>query len=131
MDTLHSKMEAEEISPKEKTLNCEILIEARKEEETLRIKSRQLWLKGGDRNTKYFHNQTKTRLSFNFINELKNSNDQIITGQDNIKKLAFQHFNQLYSDIGEADPHSQADLLSEIQPSITEEENNEMEKTIL
>ena len=69
-------------------------------------------------------------MSFNFINELKNNNDQIITGQDNIKKLAFQHFNQLYSDIGEADPLSQADLLSEIQPSITEEENKEMEKLI-
>ena len=70
------------------------------------------------------------RLSFNFINELKNNNDQIITGQDNIKKLAFQHFNQLYSDIGEVDALSQVDLLSEIQPNITEEENKEMEKPI-
>ena len=61
---------------------------------------------------------------------MKNNNDQIITGQDNIKKLAFQHFNQLYSDNGEADPLSQADLLSEIQPSITEEENKEVEKLI-
>ena len=43
-DTLHSKMEAEEITPetlaKEKTLNCEILIAAKQEKETLRIKSR-------------------------------------------------------------------------------------------
>ena len=69
-------------------------------------------------------------MSFNFINELKNSNDQIITGQHNIKKLAFQHFNQLYSDIGEVDPLSQADLLSKIQSSITEDENKEMEKPI-
>ena len=61
---------------------------------------------------------------------MKNNNDQIITRQDNIKKLAFQHFNQLYSDIGEANALSQADLLSEIQPSITEEENKEMEKLI-
>ena len=47
-------MEEEEITSetlaKEKTLNCEILIASRKEEETLRIKSLQLCLKGGDRN---------------------------------------------------------------------------------
>ena len=69
-------------------------------------------------------------MSFKFINELKNNNDQIITEQDNIKKLAFQHFNQLYSDIVEADPLSQADLLSGIHSSIFEEENKELGKPI-
>ena len=69
-------------------------------------------------------------MSFNFINELKNSNKQIIFRQDNIKKLALHHFNQLYSDSGEIDPLSQADLLTDIEPSISEEENKELEKPI-
>ena len=69
-------------------------------------------------------------MSFNFINELKNNNNQIISGQDNIKKLALHHFNQLYSDSGETDPLSQADLLTDIQTSISEEENKELENPI-
>ena len=44
-------MEKEEITHEilthEKTLNSEILKAAKHEEESLRIKSRQLWLKGG------------------------------------------------------------------------------------
>ena len=39
----------------EKELNMIMLRAARKEEQELRLKSRQLWLKGGDSNTGYFH----------------------------------------------------------------------------
>ena len=69
-------------------------------------------------------------MSFNFINELKNNNNQIIYGQDNIKKLALHHLNQLYSNSGETDPLSQEKLLTAIQPNISEEENKELEKPI-
>ena len=133
MDTLHSKMDEEEITTEilahEKALNCEIL-KASRHEEFLRIKSCQLWLKGGYKNTSYFHNQTKIRLSFNFINELKNSNNQIIFEQDNIKKLILHHFNQLYSDSGKTNPFSQANLLLGIHSSIFEEENKKLENPI-
>ena len=61
---------------------------------------------------------------------MKNNNNQTIFGQDNIKKLALHHFNQLYSDSGETDPFSQADLLSGIHSSISEEENKELRKPI-
>ena len=48
-------MELEDIThetiAQEKALNSKILKETRQEEETLRIKSCQLWLKGGDKNT--------------------------------------------------------------------------------
>ena len=77
-------MDAEEISPKilaqEKALNREILKASRHEEEFMRIKSRQLWLKGGDNNTDYFHKKTKTRMSFNLIKELKDNRNQKIIG---------------------------------------------------
>ena len=110
MITLHSKMDKEEITHEilahEKTLSREILKVARHEEESLRIKYRQLWLKGGDKNTTYFHNQNKIRTSYNFINELKNNNNKTISRKDNIKNMALQHFKQLYSDSGEMDPFS-------------------------
>ena len=85
-------MEKEEITHEilvhEKTLNSEILKAARHEEESIRIKSCQLWLNGGDKNTSYFHKITKIKTSYNFINELKDNNNQAISRQDNIKNLA-------------------------------------------
>ena len=64
-------MENEEITPllisQEKDLNLKILNAARGEEEEWRMKTMQLWLKGGDSNMNYFHKQTKARISSNMI----------------------------------------------------------------
>ena len=72
---LHAWMEMEEVTPTflnhENELNAKILKAARHEEEELRIKSRELWLKSGDNNMAYFHNQTKARQRYNFIREIK------------------------------------------------------------
>ena len=77
-------MEREEITyesiSQEKSLNLEILKASKHEEEIWRIKSCQLWLKGEDKNTNYFHKKTKNRMSFNFIKELKDNNNQKIIG---------------------------------------------------
>ena len=69
-------------------------------------------------------------MSFNFIKELKDKNNQKITGQDAIKKLALQHFNLLYLDSGDTDPISQVDILLGIRPKISIKENEELEKPI-
>ena len=67
-------MEKEEITPiiitREKELNLKILKVAIFEEEEMRVKSIQLWLKGGDSNTEYFHKQIKTRIIYSMIKEL-------------------------------------------------------------
>ena len=77
---LQSKMENEEITllltSQEKDLNLKILNIARCEKEEWRMKSRKLWLKGGDSNTGYFHKQTKARLSFSMIKELKDKDNK-------------------------------------------------------
>ena len=70
----------------EKDLNVKILKVARDEEEEWRVKSRKLWLKGGDINTEYFHKQAKARLSFNITKEMKYNHKSKIKGQENIKK---------------------------------------------
>ena len=66
-------MENEEITflliSQEKYLNHKILNASRYEEEELKMKSKKIWLKGGDSNTNYFHKQTKARISFNMIEE--------------------------------------------------------------
>ena len=52
---------------KEKELFWEIYRQNRKEEEELRLKSRYLWLKVGDKNTIFFHNTMKIRRARNKI----------------------------------------------------------------
>ena len=101
-------MEKEEITPlficQQKELNLNILNVVRCEEEELRVKSRQLWLKGGDSNTYYFQKQTKERLCFNMMKELKYKDDKRMVEQEEIKDHVFQHFRDLYMDKEEIDP---------------------------
>ena len=96
LETLHSKMEKEEIIPlfiiQEKELNLKILNTTRCEEEELRVKSRKVWLKGGDINTYYFHKQTNARLSFSMIKELKDKYGNRMVDHEEIKDHVFQHF---------------------------------------
>ena len=67
-------MEVNEVIPvflgQEKEPNIRILNVARQVEEVWRLKSIQMWLKGGDRNTEYFHKKTKIQQSFNAIKDL-------------------------------------------------------------
>ena len=69
----------------QKDLNLKNLSAARKEEEGLRVKSRKLWLKGGDSNTEYFHKQTKACQSYNYIKYLKDRNGNKIAGHEELK----------------------------------------------
>ena len=82
--SFQKKMEEEDVTMlslnHEKYLNLRMLRASRKEEEELWMKSRQLWLKWGDNNTGYFHNQSKVRLSSNTIRELYDSNGNKIDG---------------------------------------------------
>ena len=80
-----------------------ILSVARQVEEFWRLKSIWMCLKGGDRNTKYFHKQTKIQQSFNAIKDLKDKYGNKITRQEELKEHAFTHFQELYSNTRETD----------------------------
>ena len=95
------------------------------------MKSKKLWLKGGDKNTTYFHKQTKTRLYFNMIKELKDGDGKRMVEQEEIKDHVFWHFRELYRDKEETGPLSQAGLLSGIPSLITEQDDKELENPIM
>ena len=52
----------------------------------------------------YFHKQTKTRISYSIIKELKDKDRNMIVDQEEIKAHFFQHFRDLYVDKEETDP---------------------------
>ena len=95
-------MEVDELNPthvkQEKEMNVKIINVARQIEEGWRIKSRQMWLKGGDNNTEYFHKQTKVQEAYNAIKDLKDKYGSMITGQEELKEQVFTHFQELYVD---------------------------------
>ncbi|XP_058733800.1 uncharacterized protein LOC131605468 [Vicia villosa] len=66
-------------------------------ESMLRLKSRNLWLKEGDKNTKFFHNSLKERYRRKAITSLEVSNGRI-EGVVNIKEEVSRHFCEFYKE---------------------------------
>jgi hypothetical protein len=94
-------------------------------EEYWRLKSRNLWLKAGDRNTVFFHKQAQVRKCFNTISEIKVDRDTH-TDFDHIKKATFSHFQDLYRE--DKDPNQYPDLL-DIIPTILSQHMKEKLET--
>ena len=69
-----------------------------KEEEEARLKSRCLWLKAGDQNTKFFHNQCKERNRKNTIKEITSKEGVQISDMEEIKTEIKNYFEDLYAE---------------------------------
>ena len=69
-------------------------------EEEWRLKSRALWLKAGDENTRFFHNYDKGRKSANTIWALKNEEGREVQNFQSLSDLGQSHFQKLFADPG-------------------------------
>lgn len=118
---LENKEDIKELQSKEKYLRWEIYQTNRKEEESWRIKSWSLWIQVGDRNTTFFHNQTKARRINNPIDVIKGEGNVDIEGQDEIKEEAHQHFKILLTK--EVEKNNFEDILRTSPKLVFEEEN--------
>eukprot|EP00253_Pinus_taeda_P010548 PITA_10548 len=129
IDSWHS--EKEQMQPtmddieKEKSMFMELYRQNRLEEEEQRLKSRCLWLKAGDKNTSFFHNNVKLRRARNQIDKIE-VDGRVLQDQEEIKKAAYDHFQALLT----ADPqhYEGADFLSPIENKIKEEHNRALEQ---
>ena len=65
-----------------------------REEVYWRQKSREKWLKEGDRNTKFFHNSIKMRRAHNKIFSIENSEGIMVNDPNVIKKEAIAFFKE-------------------------------------
>lgn len=84
-------------SEEELELKWKLCAAHREEELYWKQKSRVLWLRNGDRNTRYFHAKTKQRRARNRITRLKNSMNQWVTSEDDIEAVASTYFQQLFT----------------------------------
>jgi hypothetical protein len=68
------------------------------EEERWRQKSKAIWIKSGDKNTKFFHCFASFRRNKKYIWEVKDDNREIHMGQQAIKDEATKYFKSFFSD---------------------------------
>lgn len=78
-------------------ISCLKLHYLKQEESTWRLKSRALWLKEGDWNTKFFHKFTNHRREKNDIWRICDGNRGYFYSQQEISDAAHKHFRQQYS----------------------------------
>jgi hypothetical protein len=84
------------------------------------------WLKDGDLNTKFFHMSAAARSKVKRIEKLKNENNEVITGQQNLCEVARQHFHELFKTKG----GDQEPVLSLISLRVSAEDNSILEAPI-
>jgi hypothetical protein len=101
----------------------------REEEAYWRVKSRALWLQGGDRNTSFFHKQTQARNNFNHIGEIQ-WQGQIYKDSEEIKEVAHSYFKDLYTAPVQEDLEIGSYPFSEIPNLVTEDDNRTLNRPI-
>lgn len=96
-------------------------------------KSRVMWLRAGDRNTRYFHGIAKGKRVRNTINSIQDENGVTQRGQRSIAQVAESYFQQLYASAGDSQqlieqafqgylPKVTPEMNSELTRAVTEEE---------
>ena len=93
-----------------------------REELKWKQKSRELWLKEGDSNSKFFHASTLIFRRRNFISEIKLDSGQWIHTREDIEQYFTSKFQMLYNSSLPQIPEDINELLS---PCISEAENAE------
>ena len=103
---------SEEIADALKELSTDL----KAEEMFWRQKSRVLWLREGDRNSKDFHAFVKQRRARNRITQLLDDNGNVVEDEEGLVAIATSYFRQIFES---SNPEDIADALSEISPTIT------------
>ena len=86
------------------------------EEMFWRQKSRVLWLREGDRNSKYFHALVKQRRARNRITQLIDENGNVVDDEEGLVAIATSYFRQICESSNQEDID---DALAEVLTMIT------------
>ncbi|XP_043717635.1 uncharacterized protein LOC122665544 [Telopea speciosissima] len=97
-------------------------VQLQREEEMWRQKSRLDWIKGGDKNTSFFHVTTLRRRHRNMILKLKAPSGEWSFSPTEVSNILCNHFQDLYS----SEPinnNALTSVLDAVQPVVTDELN--------
>lgn len=125
VEDLYSNDEAtsEEIADALKELSTAL----KAEEIFWRQKSRVLWLREGDRNSKFFHALVKQRRARNRITQLLDENGNVVEDEEGLVAIATSYFTQIFES---SNPEDIADALTEVSTSITGAVNEDLTKPV-
>lgn len=84
-----------------------------------RQRCKQLWLREGDSNSKYFHNATKARRKVNSINYLYNKDGHAVDWNSGLKDVMVDYFTELFT----ATSTEWEVVVQCVQSRITDEQN--------
>ncbi|XP_057845074.2 uncharacterized protein LOC131054554 [Cryptomeria japonica] len=127
LENLHSRIIGNGMSEmkfeEEKMLKKEYAEILAKEETYWRQKSRELWLKEGDRNTIFFHNLVKVRRSLNNFFSITSQDGKILEDPEEINKEAIEYFSNFLKGTDTQDGDVK-EVLSFIPKCISASQNN-------
>lgn len=115
---------------KEKALNLDLIGILCNEEKQRCLKSRSLWLKFKDNNTKYFHNQAHSHVHQNRFKQIIFDNGETLNTFKEIKKSASNRFKYLYIEDGDFDESSYDLFIQSILELVTFEDSVSLSKYI-
>ena len=107
----------------EASLNLELNEWRAREDLRLRKNSRELWVKEGDCNSRFFHLSTIIRRKRNYISEIKLENGSWIRDREDIQRYFLDNFSSLYNT---SHPQFPENLESLIQPFVIDQDNLEL-----
>ncbi|XP_060969090.1 uncharacterized protein LOC133036597 [Cannabis sativa] len=84
-----------------------------------RQRSKQLWLREGDQNTRYFHAAASSRRKNNFIQALKDETGSWVQWGSGLSQVMVDYYTNIFHSRGS----NYAEVLDVIQPSIIYEDN--------
>jgi len=100
------------------------------EEEQWRQKSRAIWLKSGNCNTKYFHKLASAKRNKKHICEIRDEVGQIHRGQDDLNEEAKRYFKNLFTKDSIISPEVQLKLAQLYPCFVTNEDSDQIDRPV-
>jgi hypothetical protein len=100
------------------------------EEARWRLKSRAIWIKNGDKNTKYFHHYASFRRNKKHLWEIMDDRGQSHQGQEAIKSEALHFFRSFYQESTDNRIVEQIEAVRQYPRLVMEEEVHVLERSV-